>query len=503
MDISRSFGVLLHPVSLPGPYPIGNLGKEARIFLEWLRDAGAGWWQVLPLGPTGYGDSPYQSFSVFAGNPYLIDVRELAASGWLKDAAAPGGPFPRVDYGLVYRWIWPLLREAYVAFGERASDEETRRLADFERENAEWLDDFALFMACKREHEGAPWWSWPEPLKRRDPAALAAARERLAVEIAFQRWVQWLFFAQWSELRAEVRAMGIGLVGDMPIFTARDSADVWAHPELFMLDENLDPVSVAGVPPDYFSADGQLWGNPLYDWEELEKTGFRWWLRRIRHALKLTDLVRIDHFRGFEAYWAVPAGAPTARDGRWKKAPGEHLFRKLLDELGSVPVLAEDLGVITPEVEALRDRFGLPGMKVLQFAFSDSENPFLPHNHPKDGSCVVYTGTHDNDTTRGWCEHAPGGQLDFMRRYLEGRGISFRSCADAPWALIELVFQSPCRMAVFPMQDALGLGSVARLNHPARASGNWTWRLAEGDLSAETAWRLRTLAGRYDRLRHE
>ena len=503
MELPRSYGVLLHPTSFPGAYPIGNLGEEARTFLRWLKEAGARWWQVLPLGPTGYGDSPYQSFSAFAGNPYLIDPRELVERGWLREAPPPGGPFPRTDYGLVYRWIWPLLREAYAGFRARGAREDAHALVVFEREHADWLEDYALFMALKGEHEGAPWWSWPEPLKRREPAALAAARERLAEEAAFQRWTQWVFFTQWRALADAAHGLGLGIVGDMPIFVAHDSADVWAHPELFQLDEDLNPTAVAGVPPDYFSPTGQLWGNPLYDWGALERRGFDWWIRRIRHALRMADLVRIDHFRGFEAYWAVPAGSETAERGHWEKAPGEALFRQVAATLGSVPILAEDLGVITPEVEALRDRFGLPGMKVLQFAFTGEDNPFLPHNYPESGNCVVYTGTHDNDTTRGWCEQAPAGELAFLRRYLEARGIAYEGCDDAPWALIELALQSRCRMAVFPLQDPLGLGSEARMNFPSRPEGNWTWRFAARDLSAGLSGRLRALADRYDRVRRE
>ncbi|WP_293181164.1 4-alpha-glucanotransferase [Oceanithermus sp.] len=501
MELPRSYGLLLHPTSFPGPYPIGNLGAEARRFLRWLELAGARWWQVLPLGPTGFGDSPYQAFSAFAGNPYLIDPESLAARGWLRRADPPGGPYERVDYGLVYRWAWPMLREAYAGFRERADAEGRRALAAFEREHAHWLEDYALFRALKDEHGGAPWWRWSDPLKYRDPAALAAARERLAEAAAFHRWTQWVFFDQWRALLAEAHRRGVQVIGDMPIFVARDSADVWAHPELFQLDEHLEPVVVAGVPPDYFSPTGQLWGNPLYDWEVLERTGFAWWVQRVRHALKLADLVRIDHFRGFEAYWAVPAGAPTAERGHWEKAPGEALFRKILDELGSLPILAEDLGVITPEVEALRDRFGLPGMKVLQFAFTGEDNPFLPHNYPESGNCVVYTGTHDNDTTRGWCEHASPAEIAFLRRYLEERGLAFGSCEDAPWALMELALASRCRLAVFPLQDPLALGSEARMNYPSRAEGNWSWRYPAARLDGALAGRMRDLAERYDRVR--
>ncbi len=496
----RAYGILLHPTSFPGPYPIGNLGAEARRFLDWLERAGASWWQVLPLGPTSYGDSPYQSFSAFAGNPYLIDPEQLIKRNWLDEGESEAAG-ERIDYGLVYRWAWPLLRSAYAGFQERGSQQDSHQLAVFEREHADWLEDYALFMAIKAEHGGDPWWQWPEPLKRRNSDALAAARQRLAGDAAFHRWTQWVFFEQWRELVAEAHRRHVGVIGDMPIFVAHDSADVWANPELFQLDEDLNPTVVAGVPPDYFSPTGQLWGNPLYDWRALERTKFDWWLRRIRHALKLADLVRIDHFRGFEAYWAVPAGAETAENGHWEKAPGGKLFQRILEELGSVPILAEDLGLITPEVEELRDRFGLPGMKVLQFAFTGPDNPFLPHNYPESGNCVVYTGTHDNDTTLGWCETASAAELEYMRAYLDERGINFDDCADAPWSLITLAMKSRCRLAVFPLQDVLGLGSEARMNFPSRPEGNWAWRYRKGDLTDELANHLKQLAQESGRLK--
>jgi len=497
----RAYGILLHPTSFPGRYPIGSLGAEARRFLSWLERAGAAWWQVLPLGPTGYGDSPYQSFSAFAGNPYLIDPDQLIERSWLNSTKVTTAPSQRVDYGLVYRWAWPVLREGFRGFAERGSRAEFQRLKDFEKQHAYWLEDYAIFMALKAEHKGIPWWQWPEPLKRRKPDALTSARQRLADDVKFHRWTQWVFYEQWRSLIVEAHQRGINVIGDMPIFVARDSADVWAHPELFQLDENLNPTFVAGVLPDYFSPTGQLWGNPLYDWEALEKAGFDWWLKRIRHTLKLADLIRIDHFRGFEAYWAVPAGALTAESGHWEKAPGERFFKKLQDELGSLPIIAEDLGLITPEVETLRDRFGLPGMKVLQFAFTGFDNPFLPHNYPESGNCVVYTGTHDNDTTRGWCETAPEEEIEFMRSYLAGWGIYFDSCEGAPWALITLAMYSRCRLAVIPLQDVLGLGSEARMNYPSRSEGNWAWRYREADLSEELAERLKQLAHEGGRLK--
>ena len=504
MLAERSYGILLHPTSFPGPYPIGNLGGEARRFLGWLERAGSSWWQVLPLGPTGFGDSPYQSFSAFAGNPYLIDPEALIAAGWLsRDEARAEGGGERVDYGLVYRWAWPMLERAYAGFRARAGESQRRELAGFAQAESYWLDDYALFMAIKEEHGGAPWWEWPRPLRLREESVLAEARARLGERVEFHRWTQWLFFGQWLDLLDEAHRRGQRVIGDMPIFVAYDSADVWSRPELFQLDEERRPLFVAGVPPDYFSPTGQLWGNPLYDWDELRRRDFDWWLARIRHALRLADLVRIDHFRGFEAYWAVPAGAPTAEHGTWRKAPGDELFERVRRELGAVPIIAEDLGLITPEVEALRDRFGLPGMKVLQFAFTGPDNPFLPHNYPQSGNCLVYTGTHDNDTTKGWCRTASASELEFMRSYLREQGIAFSGCDDAPWALIELALKSRCRLAVFPLQDVLGLGSEARMNYPSRPTGNWAWRYREGDLSEGLAAKLRGLAERYGRLKRE
>ncbi len=501
MRLPRSYGILLHPTSFPGRYPIGNLGRRARDFLDWLNKAGASWWQVLPLGPTGYGDSPYQSFSAFAGNPYLIDPDYLLAQGWLTEVESAAGE--RVDYGQVYRWAWPLLRKAYRVFRGDATERERAALADFKKREEGWLADYALFMALKEEHGGAPWWSWPQGLRRREESALSLARGRLADSVGFHSWTQWLFFTQWRSLLAYAHARGIAVIGDMPIFVAHDSADVWANPRLFKLDKDLRPQVVAGVPPDYFSPTGQLWGNPLYDWQAMRQEGFAWWLQRIRHALQLADLIRIDHFRGFEAYWAIPAGAETAENGRWEKAPGEELFSRVAKELGDVPIIAEDLGVITPQVEALRDRFGLPGMKVLQFAFSGADNPFLPENYPADGNCVVYSGTHDNDTTLSWCQTAPASELDFMRRYLAAHKIAFSSCADAPWALLELAMSSRCRLALFPLQDVLGLGTEARMNYPSRPQGNWSWRYQDGQLSLDLAEKLLELAAKERRLRRE
>ncbi|MCX7750180.1 MAG: 4-alpha-glucanotransferase [Candidatus Bipolaricaulota bacterium] len=501
MDLERSFGILLHPTSLPGRWGMGTMGSAAFRFLDWLSASGARWWQVLPLGPTGYGDSPYQSFSAFAGNPYLLDPEEFLSRGWLPGDPPPPFPEDRVDYGGIYTTRWPLLRKAYAGFLARGGRRERRELARFLQGEEEWLPDYALFMALKDHHGGAAWTAWPGELRARDPDALRAARTRLAEEVGFHAWTQWTFARGWEELRAYAAERGVGILGDMPIFVAHDSADVWAHPELFHLGPDGNPTVVAGVPPDYFSPTGQRWGNPLYRWEAHEGSGFRWWVARVRHALRLADLVRLDHFRGLQAYWEIPAGEPTAVRGRWVEAPGKALLERIRQELGDVPIVAEDLGVITPEVEALRDGFGLPGMRVLQFAFQGGDdNPHLPRNYPAHGRVLVYTGTHDNDTALGWYRSAPPEERARLGAYLAREGIPLAQDEDAPWALIELAFRSRANLAVIPLQDVLGLGSEARMNRPACPSGNWAWRCRETDLREDHAARLRDLAARTGRL---
>jgi 4-alpha-glucanotransferase len=474
---------------------VGELGPEALRWLDLLAAAGQRVWQVLPLGPTGYGDSPYQSFSTFAGNPYLIDVGDLAAEGLLRDddleplRALPSG---RVDYGGLYELKLPLLRRAADAFlaSGGAGDPGFRAFAERE---AAWLEDFALFMALKEEAGGAPWTAWERPLRLRDPAALADAAERLVAETARQRVWQYWFSRQWSAVKGRASERGIRVLGDVPIFVALDSADVWANPELFHLGGDGLPTVVAGVPPDYFSATGQRWGNPLYRWDVMRERGYAWWVARLRHALAQADLVRIDHFRGFAAYWEIPAGEPTAERGRWVAGPGADLFDALRRELGGLPVVAEDLGVITPDVEALRDSCGLPGMKVLQFAFAGgADDPYLPHNYERD--CVVYTGTHDNDTTRGWYESAPEAERDHVRRYLG------RPDEDVVDGLVRLAYASVADLAVVPLQDHLGLGPEARMNTPGREVGNWTWRFAWDDVPPWLAPHLHGLASVYGRV---
>ncbi|MBO1437954.1 4-alpha-glucanotransferase [Meiothermus sp. CFH 77666] len=495
MQIERSFGILLHPTSFPGRWGMGALGREAKRFIDWLASTGAKWWQVLPLGPTSYGDSPYQSFSAFAGNPYLIDPEMLIEKGWLENTEEPPQyPADSVNYGWLYETRWPLLRRAFTGFQARGSAQDKALLEAFIQAEQAWLEDFVLFMALKTRFGGKPWNEWSPELRDRKPAALAKAREELAYEVALHEWIQWLFYTEWGKTKAYAESKGIRIIGDMPIFVAFDSSDVWANPQYFYLDADGNPTVVAGVPPDYFSETGQLWGNPLYRWEVMEEEHFAWWVSRIRQSLKQCHLVRIDHFRGFEAYWEIPFGMPNAIQGRWVKAPGEKLFKAVRAALGDAPIIAEDLGVITPEVEALRDGFGFPGMKILQFAFSDDTNVFLPHNYPKHGNVIVYSGTHDNDTSLGWFRTAPEAERTFMRDYLARYDIRCLSEYEVAGALIELAFKSPAKLAVAPLQDVLGLGPEARMNYPGRLGGNWSWRYSQEALEPGLAAGLRALA---------
>jgi 4-alpha-glucanotransferase len=504
----RQGGLLLHPTSLPGGHGVGDLGPEAERFVDFLAGAGQTLWQVLPLGPPGYGESPYQSFSAFAGNPLLVSLELLAEEGWLAAAdldGAPASPEAEVDFTAARAFKAPRLASAAASFAERARGAERQAYDAFRERSAQWLDDFALYAALKDAHGGVAWTEWDEDAAARRPAALEHWGRRLQAEVEARRVEQFFFFQQWESLRAHAHGQGVQLFGDIPIFVAHDSADVWAHPELFHLDERGRPAVVAGVPPDYFSATGQLWGNPLYRWDALARTGYDWWIRRFRAALELVDLVRLDHFRGFEASWEVPAGETTAVRGRWVKGPGAVFFQALQQALGDpLPIVAENLGVITPEVEALRRRFGFPGMAVLQFAFgSDSQaNDFLPHNHTRD--LVVYTGTHDNDTIVGWWSSAGAGdstrsegeveaERDFCRRYFASHG------REIHWDFVRAAQASVAQRAVVPVQDLLGLGNGARMNLPGRAAGNWRWRLAPGQLGAEPARRLRDLTRLYGR----
>jgi 4-alpha-glucanotransferase len=488
MKFERSGGILLHPTSLPGPYGIGDLGPQAFHFVDWLESTGCNLWQILPLGPTGYGDSPYQCFSAFAGNPYLISFDFLIKDGLLtKDDLKDKPDFPasRVDYGWIIPWKIELLQKAFSRFSS-ASDELLKEFDFFCASNTSWLDDFALFMSIKEGNGGGAWSGWDKPIRTRQQAAMDEARKKYADDVRKHSFYQFLFYRQWHDLREYANGKGIKIIGDIPIFIAYDSADAWSNPELFYLDEECLPTVVAGVPPDYFSATGQLWGNPLYRWDIHKETGYAWWVERFRAVLKTVDIIRLDHFRGFAGYYEIPFGSKTAETGRWVPGPGSD-FLKVLDQKLSdgrtaeieLPIIAEDLGVITEDVEQLRDGFHLPGMKILQFGFDKADNPFLPHNYVTH--CVAYTGTHDNDTARGWLDAASEAERAFALKYLNTDAIHF------VWAMIRSVWSSVAVYAVTPMQDALRLGTEARMNYPSRLGGNWEWRLSEADMSEELA----------------
>jgi 4-alpha-glucanotransferase len=495
MPFPRRSGVLLHPTSLPGPYGLGELGPHAVRWLDWLEASGQRIWQVLPLGPTGYGDSPYQSFSTYAGNPYLISLERLTEDGWLEHGDLAGGDFGggRVDFGPVIAFRIRALTRASDAWMMRADAAERAAFRAYCERSASWLDDFALFMALKDAHSGRPWSEWEPALRRREAAALDEARRVHATEIERQRLWQWWFDRHWSDVRAAAADRGIVVMGDLPIFVAFDSADTWADQDLFHLDPDGQPTVVAGVPPDYFSATGQRWGNPLYRWGRHAEGNFAWWVARVKRTVELVDMLRIDHFRGFEAYWEIPADEPTAVEGRWVKGAGQPLFDALKDALGELPIVAEDLGVITPGVERLRDENGLPGMRVLQFAFAaDGADPYLPHNYVTN--TVVYTGTHDNDTTTSWYAQAPESERDLVRRYLGRDG------GNVAWDLWRLAQGSVADTAIAPLQDLLGLGAEARMNTPGAPSGNWGWRFAWSDLPYWLGPQLHQMAEIYGRL---
>jgi len=495
----RRSGILLHPTSFPGD-GVGDLGAQAYRFVDWLALAGQTLWQLLPLVATGEGGSPYNGLSAFAGNTLLISADLLVEDALLDEdeARAPRGFDPaRADFTGSAAWKEPLLCRAHAAFRASGSAGLHARFAGYRQREAAWLDDWTLFRAL-RDELGCPWTAWPEPLRARHPAALAEARERMAGRIECHAFAQFLFDRQWAELRRYANGRGIYLVGDVPIFVAHDSVDVWANPSLFELDAEGRPTVVSGVPPDYFSETGQRWGNPLYRWDELERTGYRWWVERFRRTLEMVDVARIDHFRGFESYWEVPAHEDTALHGRWMPGPGTRLFAAVERELGPLPLIAEDLGIITPEVEALRDDLKLPGMRVLQFAFGedDPENPHLPANYIRD--TVAYTGTHDNNTALGWYrdEATPRARAALDR-------LSGGSGAEPGWEMIEVVLRSDAGLAVIPLQDVLGLGSEARMNRPGSRSGDWMWRFGEGALTRELAGRLREITAASGRLHGE
>lgn len=498
MKIERSAGILLHPTSLPGRYGIGDLGNDAFKFADFLAAAGQTLWQVFPLGPTGYGDSPYQCFSAFAGNPLLISPDKLNEDKLLNDDDLKNPPEAdpeKINYGDVINYKKKILQTAHKNFKNNSNGFEKDYLTFCEEQN-EWLDDFALFMALKDAHNGDVWSSWEKELIHREEKALENWKDKLNHEINYHKFVQFIFFKQWNELKNYANKKGIKIIGDMPIFIAYDSADLWANKELFTVDADGKLTFVAGVPPDYFSKTGQLWGNPLYKWDVMENDEFLWWRKRFSSLLQLVDIIRIDHFRGFDAYWRIPGDAETAINGKWIKAPGKELFTTIKKHLGDVPIIAEDLGVITPEVEALRDEFGFPGMKVLQFAFGTGmETKFLPHNFIPN--CVVYTGTHDNDTTRAYFEKEkdnPKSDIyEHACKYLNYKGDDILS------ELIRVAHASVANIVVIPMQDVLNLGAEARMNFPSTTGGNWAWRFTWNQVEDGLTEKYRNLALLYER----
>jgi 4-alpha-glucanotransferase len=487
----RASGVLLHVTSLPSPYGIGDVGAAALAWIDRLHEARQGCWQALPMGPTGYGDSPYQSLSSFAGNLLLLSPDWLIEDGLLGASDCQGGSFSSeaVDYDAVGSFKRRLLERAWTSFNAGARPDLRPAYAQFCQEHAHWLEDYALFRALKAKHGGAPYLEWPAELARRAPDALARARRELSSEIDQVRFAQFLLFRQGARLKQHAQTRGVRLIGDLPFFVSPDSSDVWANPELFLLDEHGRPRVVAGVPPDYFSAAGQLWGNPIYDWEALRRIGYRWWVDRLRALLVHVDVIRLDHFRAFAAAWHVPAGAPTAEPGRWVPGPGAEFFSTVQKELGALPFIAEDLGLITPDVYALRDRFRVPGTRVLQFAFDGhADNPYLPSNYVTN--TVVYTGTHDNPTTREWYEELPDDQRRNFWSCVKRSGGDSREAAPA---LMSLAWSSIAALAIAPLQDVLNLGREARMNVPGRAEGNWRWRCTEQMLTGPAFEWLREL----------
>ena len=490
--------------SLPSPYGIGTLGKAAYDFADFLKAAGQAYWQMLPLNPTSYGDSPYQSFSAYAGNPYFIDPDMLAADGLLTAAecAAPDwGSDPRhVDYGKIYESRFTLLRKAYHRFYQMDTKKKELELLReemeaFEKEQGFWLEDYCLYMAVKDSLEGISWNEWPEELKTRKPEALAKARQVLREDISFYAFQQFWFYRQWSQLKKYANDKGISIIGDIPIYVAFDGADAWANPDLFQFDEDAAPVAVAGCPPDAFSATGQLWGNPLYNWDYHKKTGYKWWILRMSHCMKLYDKVRIDHFRGFDEYWAVPYKDETAENGKWEKGPGIELFKVLEQNISNLDVIAEDLGFLTDTVRELLADSGYPGMKVLQFAFDESgESVYLPFRY--ESNCIVYTGTHDNETTKGWLEGLSKSNLDYVKRYIACENKDADACV---WGLIRAAQSSVAELCVIPLQDYLCLGNEARMNTPSTLGDNWKWRLRRGQLTDEVIGQIKAMTKLYGR----
>jgi 4-alpha-glucanotransferase len=491
----RSSGILLHPTSLPGPYGIGDLGQNAYRFVDWLVQHGQSVWQILPLGPTSYGDSPYQTLSAFAGNPNLISLDQCVEEGWLKASDlqdVPDFPADSVDYGPVIDYHNAKLHLAYEGFVKQNDLAQLKAYEKWCADEAYWLDDFALYVAIKNDNNLRPWTEWPAELVHYEADAIKKARKDYADAIEEEMFRQWVFYAQWYALKYYANNQGVRLFGDIPIFVAHDSADVWANQRLYFLNADGTQQVVAGVPPDYFSATGQRWGNPLYRWDKMQADGYAWWISRFKAILTQVDYIRIDHFRGFDEYWEIPAEEPTAIKGEWKPGPGPDIFKVVEAALGHLPIIAEDLGVITQTVEQLRDDFGLPGMKVLQFAWSDPKNTFLPHNHVQNA--VIYTGTHDNNTTIGWWLNETDDAIrNFMQSYLA------RSIVEVNWEMMRIAMMSPCHTAIFPMQDVLNYGPDGRMNTPGIESGNWRWRFTEDKFEHEGKDRLAHFTGMYQR----
>ncbi|TVQ17079.1 MAG: 4-alpha-glucanotransferase [Bacteroidetes bacterium] len=493
--MKRSSGILLHITSLPGKYGIGTMGQEAFNFVNYLVESGQKLWQILPLGHTGYGDSPYQCYSAFAGNPLLIDLDKLVQEGLLKTNDLPDNIYfddENVDYGKVHNVKYPLLHKAYENHTKNPNRLRSVKFDNFCHKNHKWLDDYAFFMALKKHFKGVAWTQWENDIKFKKPDSINYYREHLSDDINYYRFVQFLFYKQWLELKAYANLNEIKIIGDIPLFVAFDSSDAWAHPDLFDFDAHLNPINVAGVPPDYFSETGQLWGNPLYNWERLKETGYQWWIDRIEASFTLYDTLRIDHYRGLAAYWAVPFGEETAINGQWIEAPGGEMIQTVLDALGELDIIAEDLGVITPDVVELRERFGFPGMKIIQFAFdSGEENDFMPHTYDKN--FVVYTGTHDNDTSLGQYKSSSEKDKKHMSEYF---------CvdkSDPAWSYVKLAWSTVADVALAPMQDFLRLDTDARMNYPGKASGNWRWRYTKDKLTPELAEELFKITRLYGR----
>ena len=490
----RSSGVLMHISSLPSPYGIGTMGREARKFVHFLMKSGQSYWQVLPICPTSYGDSPYQSFSSFAGNPYFIDLEILCREKLLQEQECEmyfwGEDPAQVDYGVLYENRYPLLHKAWERFRKKIPGD----YGKFCQEEADWLEDYALFMALKDAHNGAAWTEWETELRKREEKALAKARDELAEEIGFWKMIQYLFYQQWKALKRYANDKGIRIIGDVPIYVALDSADVWAEPSQFYLDEELMPLDVAGCPPDAFSEDGQLWGNPLFRWDVMKEDGYRWWTRRLQKMSGLFDVIRIDHFRGFDSYYAIPYGEATARNGEWREGPGIELFQTVEQKLGKLTIIAEDLGFLTDSVRKMLKDSGYPGMKVIQFAFDTREDgDYLPHNY--DRNSVVYAGTHDNDTIVGWMKTAPRASVSFAKEYLKlNRREGYH------WGVMRAVWSSVSDTAVVTMQDLLGIGSAARMNTPSTLGGNWSWRMKPDAIDTKLVKKIRKQTELYGRL---